>query len=110
MYSKLYCGLMATVALISPSIFAQGTTTTRDLTVTAGKSLIVDSPVQIQRVSVANPAVAEAVAISPREVVSNGKTVGETSVIVWQEGGNRLIFDLTVRGATSRIEAIRREM
>jgi pilus assembly protein CpaC len=110
MHSKLCCGLVATVALISPSIFAQGTTTTRDLTVTAGKSLIVDSPVQIQRVSVANPSVAEAVAISPREVVINGRSVGETSVIVWQEGGNRLIFDLTVRGTTSRIEAIRREM
>jgi pilus assembly protein CpaC len=89
---------------------APATTTTRDLIVTVGKSLIVDSPVQIQRVSVANPVVAEAVAISPRELVINGKAPGETSVIVWQEKGNRLIFDLTVRGTTTHIEAIRREL
>jgi pilus assembly protein CpaC len=88
----------------------QGNTTTRDLTVTNGKSLIVDSPVRIERVSVANPSVAEAVAVSPREVVINGRAPGETSIIVWQEGGNRLIFDLTVRGTTSHIQAIRREL
>jgi pilus assembly protein CpaC len=89
---------------------SQATTTTRDLMVTVGKSLIVDSPVQIQRVSVANPIVAEAVAISPRELVINGKAPGETSVIVWQEKGNRLIFDLSVRGTTTHIDAIRRQL
>ena len=85
-------------------------TVTRELTVTVGKSLIVDSPVRIQRVSVADPAIAEAVAVSPREIVVNGKTAGETSVIVWQDGGNRLIFDLSVRATTTKIEAVRREL
>jgi pilus assembly protein CpaC len=89
---------------------AEGRTVTRDLSVTTGKSLVVDSPVQIQRVSVANPDIAEAVAVSPREIVINGKAPGETSVIVWQEGGNRLIFDLTVRISTTRLESIRREL
>src|SRR5690349_2760683 len=56
----------------------------RDLFVTVGKSLIVDSPVNIQRVSVANADLAEAVAVNPREVLVNGKAPGETSLIVWQ--------------------------
>jgi pilus assembly protein CpaC len=89
---------------------AEPRTVTRDMTVTTGKSLVVDSPVQIQRVSVANPEVAEAIAVSPREIVINGKAPGETSVIVWQEGGNRLIFDLTVRTTTTRLETVRREI
>jgi pilus assembly protein CpaC len=54
--------------------------------------------------------VAEAIAVSPREIVINGKAPGETSVIVWQEGGNRLIFDLTVRTTTTRLETVRREI
>jgi pilus assembly protein CpaC len=82
----------------------------RDLFVTAGKSLVVDSPVIIQRVAVANPALAEALAVTPREVLVNGLAPGETSLIIWQEGGNRLIFDLNVRSSTTALEAVRREL
>jgi pilus assembly protein CpaC len=82
----------------------------RDLFVTAGKSLVVDSPVVIQRVAVADSSLAEAIAVTPREVLVNGKTAGETSLIIWQQGGSRLIFDLNVRSSTSAIEAVRREL
>src|SRR5215467_2964249 len=83
---------------------------TKDLAVTVGKSLVVDSPVNIQRVSVANPDLAEAVAISPKELLVNGKVPGETTVIIWQQGGNRLFYDLTVRQSTRKIDAVRAEM
>jgi pilus assembly protein CpaC len=69
----------------------------RDLLVTVGKSVVIDSPVDIARVSVANGDIAEAVVVNPREVLVNGKAAGETSFIVWQRGGDRLFFDLTVR-------------
>ncbi len=82
----------------------------RDLFVTAGKSLVVESPVQIQRIAVGDAKVAEAVAVSPREVLVNGKLPGETSLIVWQQGGNRLLFDLQVRPNTSKLEAIREQV
>ena len=83
---------------------------TKDLSVTVGKSLIVDSPVNIQRVSVANGELAEAVAITPKEVLVNGKAPGETSLIIWQQGGNRLFYDLSVRQSTSKIDAVRQEI
>ena len=83
---------------------------TKDLSVTVGKSLVVDSPVNIQRVSVANPAMAEAVAISPKELLVNGLTPGETTLIIWQMGGNRLFYDLTVRQSTRKIDAVRTEL
>jgi len=82
----------------------------RDLFVTVGKSLVVESPVLIQRVSVADAAVAEAVVVNPKEVVVNGKAAGETSLILWQQGGNRLLFDLHVRANTSRLEAVRAQL
>ncbi len=85
-------------------------TAARDLSVTVGKSLVVDSPVTIERVSVANGDLAEAVAVSPREVLVNGKAPGETSLLIWQQGGARLIFDLRVRPSTLRLEAVRREL
>jgi pilus assembly protein CpaC len=82
----------------------------RDLFVTAGKSLVVDSPVVIQRVAVADSDLAEAVAVTPREVLVNGKAPGETSLIIWQQGGNRLIFDLNVRSNVTVLESVRREL
>src|SRR5712691_2203418 len=85
-------------------------TASRELSVTVGKSVLVDSPQIIERISVANGDLAEAVAITPREVLINGKAPGETSLIVWQQGGNRLFFDLTVQRNETRIDDIRREM
>src|SRR5438552_13952112 len=62
------------------------------LVVTVGKSLIIDSPMNIQRVSVANGELMEAVAVNPKEVLINGKAPGETSLIIWQQGGTRLLY------------------
>jgi pilus assembly protein CpaC len=80
------------------------------LMVTVGKSLIIDSPMKIQRISVANGELIEAVAVNPKEVLINGKAAGETSLIIWQEGGNRLLYDLTVRLSPTRLDAIRQQL
>ncbi len=80
------------------------------LTVTVGKSLVLDSPIDLRRVSVANGEMAEALAVNPREVLINGKAPGDTTVIVWQQDGTRTMYDLSVRQNTARIEAVRRQV
>lgn len=77
------------------------------LTVTVGKSLIIDSPLNIQRVSVANGDLVEAVAVNPKEVLINGKQPGETSLIVWQQNGSRLLYDLNIRMSPNKLDAVR---
>jgi pilus assembly protein CpaC len=77
------------------------------LTVTVGKSLVIDSPINIRRVSVANGDLVEAVAVNPKEVLINGKGVGDTSLVIWQENGTRLLYDLTVRMNTAKLDAVR---
>lgn len=77
------------------------------LVVTVGKSLVLDNAMNIQRISLANGDLAEAVAVNPREVLINGKAPGETSLLIWQQGGPRLLFDLTVRASTTRLEDVR---
>jgi len=81
-----------------------------DLVVTVGKSLILDTPADLRRVSVANGELAEALAVNPREVLINGKAPGETSIILWQQDGTRTMYDLTVRQNTARIEAVQRQI
>lgn len=84
------------------------------LLLTVGKSLIVDSTLPIQRVSVGFGDIAEATAIGPRELLINGKTAGVTSLIVWQEGGARRFFDVTVSPshflADTRVDSIRHQL
>jgi pilus assembly protein CpaC len=80
------------------------------LWVAVGKSLVVESPVNIQRVAVGDAKVAEALAVTPREVLVNGKEIGETSLILWQVGGNRLLFDLRVRPSGAPAEVVRAEL
>lgn len=99
---------------VAASARAQGnppeTSPSRDLFVTVGKSLVVESPVEITRVSVADGKKAEAVPVNPKEVLINGIAPGETSLILWQQGGNRLIFDVKVQPNTSRVDIVREEL
>jgi len=94
----------------APAAQQQGAPSARDLFVTAGKSLVVESPVLIQRVAVADSIRAEAIAVSPREVLVNGKSPGETSLIIWQQGGNRLLFDLRVQPSTAKLDVVREQL
>lgn len=85
-----------------------------DLFVTVGKSVVVESALTIERVSVGFGDVAEANAVSPKEILVNGKAPGETSLIVWQEGGGKLFFDVIVQPSRfpsrNRAETLTREI
>jgi pilus assembly protein CpaC len=65
---------------------------------------------KIQRISVANGELIEAVAVNPKEVLINGRNAGETSLIIWQEGGSRLLYDLTVRLSPARLDVVRQQL
>ena len=62
-----------------------------------GKSVVLDSPVPIRRASLANPDVADAIVLSPRQLYLTGKSVGGTNLTLWQENGTVWgVFDLDV--------------
>jgi pilus assembly protein CpaC len=97
-------------AAIGPPAQQENVSAPAKLNVTVGKSLIIDSPLNIQRVSVANADLVEAVAVNPKEVLLNGKGPGETSLIVWQQNGNRLVYDLTVRMSPLKLDTVREQI
>ena len=78
------------------------------------KSVLVDVARPVQRIAVGLGEFAEATAVSPSEILVNGKAPGETSLIVWEEGGGRQFFNVIVRpsaaAANDRMEALRREL
>ena len=81
-----------------------------NLIVTIGMSMIIDSPVAVSKISIANGDLAEAVAVTPKEILINGKAEGESSLIVWQQGGSRLVYDLTVRFSSQRLDSARQQI
>jgi len=99
-------------AVIQDQVTKQATPNgvTGQLTVTVGKSLAIDSPLPIKRLAFANGTLVDAQAIGPKEVLINGKAPGETSLIIWQEDGTRLIYDLTVRVSPQRLNAVRQQI
>jgi pilus assembly protein CpaC len=81
-----------------------------DLYVGLNKSNILENANGVKRISIANPEVAEAVAVSKTEVLVNGKAAGETSLVLWDQHGQRTMFDVHVTLADSRPEAVRAEL
>jgi pilus assembly protein CpaC len=85
-----------------------------ELSVTVGKSALVDFTKPVVRVAIGMGDIAEATAVSPNEVMVNGKVVGNTSLIVWEQGGERQFFNVTVHASRAAmddsINALRREL
>jgi pilus assembly protein CpaC len=85
-----------------------------NLLLTVGKSLIIDSDLALERVSIGLGDIAESTVIGPHELLLNAKAPGETSLIVWREGGSRRFYELIVEPsrlmADNRVEGIRREL
>lgn len=87
---------------------------TNDLTVTVGKSVVLDLARPVRQIAVGSAEVAEANAVSPTQVLINGKAQGETSIIVWDVAGGRQFFNVTVRTSTlvsnDRLDGVRRQL
>ena len=66
------------------------------ITLARGTSGVIDYPGELTRVSVADPAVAEAVVLSPREVLLNGIGLGSTSLFLWDSAGSRRLYSVEV--------------
>lgn len=71
-----------------------------------GRSFPITFPASVSKISVANPEVADAVAIADREVVVSGSTGGETDVIVWLSTGQRFHYRFVVRSPADRLQIV----
>ena len=61
-----------------------------------GRSLVISSPTRVKRVSIADPNIADAIVISPYQVLLNGKTPGGVSLVIWDESDQSQTFEIFV--------------
>jgi pilus assembly protein CpaC len=66
------------------------------LRVMVGKSLLINTTERLKRVSVTDPSVADALVVTPTQVLVNGLSPGEVSLLIWDELERSRSFDLRV--------------
>jgi pilus assembly protein CpaC len=75
-----------------------------------GRSLVITSPTRVKRVSIADPSIADAIVISPYQVLLNGKTPGGVSLVIWDESDQSQTFeifvDLDILGLSQKIREV----
>ena len=74
--------------------------------VLVGQSRVINFDRPVGRFSVSNPEIAEAVLVTPDQVLVNGKAFGQVNFIAWEQtGGQYLTFDVYVRANLSLIDS-----
>ena len=68
----------------------------QDLRLTVGKSIVIDYPVEISRISTSNPDIVDASPVTTRELLLHGKSSGTVTIIVWSKAGERTFYNITV--------------
>src|SRR5713101_7910157 len=87
---------------------AQTQPQTRDLTLLEGRGQLLQFPKDIQKVAISEPKVADAVVISPREVMVNAKGPGRTTLVIWETGAEPARYEVEVKKDTSEWESFRK--
>jgi pilus assembly protein CpaC len=78
------------------SATGQSDTGAAPLRVMVGKSLLINTTERLKRVSVTDPSVADALVVTPTQVLVNGLAPGEVSLLIWDELERSRSFDLRV--------------
>src|SRR5919109_2660041 len=66
------------------------------LRVMVGKSLLINVTERLKRVSVTDDAVADAIVVTPTQILVHGKSPGEVSLLIWDLAERSRSFDLRV--------------
>jgi pilus assembly protein CpaC len=77
----------------APEAAAQGSAPLR---VMVGKSLLINTTERLRRVSVTDDVVADAIVVTPTQILVHGRAAGEVSLLIWDELERSRSFDLRV--------------
>lgn len=80
----------------------------REMSLVVGRGELLQFASDIVRVAVSEPRVADAVVVSPREVMLNGKGVGKATLVVWETGQIPARYQVNVVPDLETFEAVRK--
>ncbi len=80
----------------------------REVSLVAGRGELLQFERDIQRVAISEPKIADAIVVSPREVMVNAKGAGRATLIVWEGNSLQGQFNVNVVSDTSEADAHRK--
>ena len=103
---RCFAALLAAAALfaVPAQLSGQQVEPVTVLRVPVGNSSVVTHGAILDRVSIGNPEIADAVVVSAREVVINGKRAGSTTLLLWDRAGGRAVYSVRVTADAPMLE------
>jgi pilus assembly protein CpaC len=100
--AKLWCA-----ALLAAGCPAQTTAPpqTREITLLEGRGELITFRQDVTKVAISEPKVADAVVISPREVMVNAKGPGRATLVIWETGADPVRYEIYVTKDTTEWDA-----
>jgi pilus assembly protein CpaC len=87
--------LLAAFFLIAAApLCAQGSA--EEIKVSLGKSVVIDYPEDVNRISTSNPEIVDYVPISTREILLHAKGAGVATLVIWSKSGQRNFYNISV--------------
>ncbi|MBZ5620600.1 MAG: pilus assembly protein N-terminal domain-containing protein [Acidobacteriia bacterium] len=106
-------GCAAVLAVWCCAACAQGRAQTppaREIKLVEGRGELLQFQKDIQKVVISEPKIADAIVISPREVMVNAKGPGSTTLIVWENGSDPTRYEVEVGKDTAEWDAFRKQI
>lgn len=103
--SVIWAACLSVIA--TGALWAQAPTG-NEIPLVVGKSIVLDIPDEIQRVSITDDAIADVVAISTREILINAKSEGITTLVLWSRAGDRNFFTINVGSNLQQVQDLLR--
>lgn len=97
------CVICLLVAAATDLVSAQGGP--EEVRLTVGKSIVIDYPADIARISTSNADIVDASPVTGREVLVHGKSLGTVTLVVWSKAGQRNFYNINVE---QNLEPLRR--
>lgn len=94
-------------------VIAAGSTwaqTAKTVSLTLGRGELLQFTNDIVRVAVAEPKIADAIVVSPREVMIAAKGIGKTTVAIWETGPGLTRYDINVLADHEDADKLKRDI
>ena len=82
---------------------------TQDMQLTVGKSIVLDYPADVVRISTSNPDIVDASPVTKHEVLVHGRAYGSATLVVWGKSGEKQFYNFTVEQNLDPLRQLMRE-
>jgi pilus assembly protein CpaC len=86
------------------ALYASAADVGRPVSLIVGKGELIQFGNDLIKVVVAEPKIADAVVVSPKDVMVTAKSVGHTTLVIWETGSTPVRYEITVVTDTSELD------